>query len=228
MIERAQVAERAAAVPRHVAIVMDGSERWARLPRHAALDGERAAASALRDAATAAANRGVAILTVHARSEAMVRAFALHEIQALRQANVRARGIGPTATLPPGTRTALARLTEETAHCSGLRLNLALNYGARAELCDAVKALARDVASGRLGVGAIDDDLLASYLYTPGLPDPDLLIRTGSELRISDFLLYQCAYSELWATPTLWPNFGGREFAAALHAYASRQRRFGS
>ena len=124
--------------------------------------------------------------------------------------------------------TALAQVTEATSNCRGLRLNLALNYGARAELCDAVKALAKDVASGRLAVGSIDDDLLASYLYTPGLPDPDLLIRTGSELRISDFLLYQCAYSELWATQTLWPNFGSREFGAALDAYATRQRRFGS
>jgi undecaprenyl diphosphate synthase len=228
MIERARVAERTEAIPRHVAIVMDGSERWARTRRQSDPSGERAAASALRETAHAAARCGVEILTVHARSEAMVRAVARHELEALRQADVRVRGIGPTAPLAQATRSALDRATEATLGCRGLRLNLALNYGARAELCDAVKALAFDVQRGRLSEDAIDENVLASYLYTPSLPDPDLLIRTGSELRIADFLLYQCAYSELWATPTLWPNFGGREFAAALHAYASRQRRFGS
>ncbi len=228
MIERARIAERAAAIPRHVAIVMDGSERWAGLPRNTPAGGERAGARALRETAQAAAECGIEILTVHARCEAMVRELVLHELEALRIAKIRVSGIGPTTTLPEDIQTALARATEATSHCRGLRLNLAWNYGARAELCDAVRALAKDVASGNLAVGSIDDDLLASYLYTPGLPDPDLLIRTGSELRISDFLLYQCAYSELWATPTLWPNFGSRELSAALDAYASRQRRFGS
>jgi undecaprenyl diphosphate synthase len=228
MIERARVVERTEAIPRHVAIVMDGSERWARTRRRTDPSGERAAASALRETARAAARCGVEILTVHARSEATVRALARHELEALRLADVRVVAIGPLASLSEATRSALERATDATAGCRGLRLNLALNYGARAELCDAVKALAFDVQRGRLSEDAIDENVLAGYLYTPSLPDPDLLIRTGSELRISDFLLYQCAYSELWATSTLWPNFGRREFTAALHAYASRQRRFGS
>ena len=228
MIERARVAERPVAVPRHVAIVMDGSKRWSQSLRHTSQNGDRAAAGALRATALAAAECGIEILTVHARCEAMVRVFVLHELEALRKADVGVNAIGPTSMLPQPTKAALERATDATAGCQGLRLNLAFNYGARAELCDAVKALALDVANGRVAVSSIDDDLLASYLYTPGLPDPDLLIRTGSELRISDFLLYQCAYSELWATPTLWPDFDGREFAAALNAYASRQRRFGS
>jgi undecaprenyl diphosphate synthase len=106
-------------------------------------------------------------------------------------------------------------------------LNLAIDYSARTELCDAIRALAREVAAGQLEPEAIDDEAIAGKLTTAGMPDPDLLIRTGGELRLSNFLLYQCAYTELWSTLTPWPEFDGRAFDAALAAFAGRQRRFG-
>ena len=111
---------------------------------------------------------------------------------------------------------------------SDLVLNLAVNYGARSELADAMRALISDVQNKRLAIEAIDDDSLARYLYTAGLPDPDLLIRTGGELRLSNFLLYQIAYTELWSTPLQWPDFDAAAFAQALRSFGARQRRFGS
>jgi undecaprenyl diphosphate synthase len=158
----------------------------------------------------------------------LVRVFALREAEALQAQNVRVRAIGRTQALPSATKAALDVLVDATAACDGMLLNLALNYGARSELCDAMRALAIDVQLGRLGMEAIDDDVLSKYLYTAGLPDPDLLIRTGGELRVSNFLLYQIAYSELWSTPVHWPDFDAAMLHAALHNYAGRQRRFGT
>ena len=228
--------------PRHVAIIMDGNRRWARERGRPAIEGHRAGARALRATVDAAARAGVGILTVFAFSEEnwrreateiaplmeLVRAYARREAQALRAANVRVRAIGRIAALPAATRVAVEALVAATADCDGLLLNLALNYGARSELCDAVTSLARDVRSGRLALEAIDDDSLSNYLYTAGLPDPDLLIRTGGELRVSNFLLYQIAYSELWSTPVYWPAFNARLLGEALAAFSTRQRRFGS
>ena len=228
MIDRAHVAERIEAEPLHVAIVMDGSERWAGDKRRSPQEGERAGARALGATARAAARFGIGLLTVHARSEGLARAFALRESGALRDGNVRLQILGPLGPLSEATRTALDAAVAMTTGCDGLILNLAIRYGARAELCEAVRALARDVRAGLLDPTAIDDRAIERYLYTTGLPDPDLVIRTGGELRISNFLLYQSAYSELWSTATLWPDFDDRELLRALHGYASRQRRFGS
>ena len=141
---------------------------------------------------------------------------------------MRFRPIGRIADLPDAPRRALQTLEAATSGNAGLTLNLAVNYGARTELCDAVRALARDVAAGRLSVASVDGDVLAGYLYTAGLPDPDLLIRTGGELRVSNFLLYQIAYTELWSTPVYWPDFNESLLHEALRAFASRQRRFGT
>jgi undecaprenyl diphosphate synthase len=124
-------------------------------------------------------------------------------------------------------REALAELEARTLDSSGMILNIAIDYSARTELCDAIRALAHDVAAGRIEPEAIDDDAISSRLSTAGLPDPDLLIRTGGELRLSNFLLYQCAYTELWSTLTPWPDFDSVAFDAALTAFAGRQRRFG-
>ena len=228
--------------PTHVAIIMDGNRRWARDRGLPSVVGHRAGATRLREIARAASDRGLGILTVYAFSEEnwrreasevsllmeLVRGFATGEAAALRDANVRVRAIGRTAALPEATRVAVEALVTATASCDGLLLNLALNYGARGELCDAMRALACDVRSGSLAIDAIDDDLLGNYLYTAGLPDPDLLIRTGGELRVSNFLLYQIAYAELWATRTLWPDFDAVELDVALGEFAARQRRFGS
>jgi undecaprenyl diphosphate synthase len=153
--------------------------------------------------------------------------FARRESGALLRANVRARVIGKRDRLPASVREALAELEAHTLAASGMILNLAIDYSARTELCDAIRALARDVAAGTIEPDAIDDDAIGAKLMTAGMPDPDLLIRTGGELRLSNFLLYQCAYTELWSTLTPWPEFDGRAFDAALAAFAQRQRRFG-
>ena len=242
MIERKPSPSAATAPPHHVAIIMDGNRRWARDRGLPAIEGHRAGAAALRTTARAAAHAGIGILTVYAFSEEnwrreasevgllmdLVRHFALREAEALRSENVRVRALGRIDALPAATRLAVETLVRETAACDGLLLNLALNYGARSELCDAIRALAVDVRRGTLGLDAIDDDVLGKYLYTAGLPDPDLLIRTGGELRVSNFLLYQIAYAELWSTPEHWPEFGAASLDRALADFASRQRRFGS
>jgi undecaprenyl diphosphate synthase len=242
VIERHAIAPAAPTLPRHVAIIMDGNCRWARERGLPAVEGHRAGATALRETIRTSAKVGLEILTVFAFSEEnwkrergevallmdLVRVFALREAEELRAQNVRVRAIGRTDALPQATKAAIDVLVATTASCDGMLLNLALNYGARSELCDAIRALALDVQAGRLGIESIDDDVLSKYLYTAGLPDPDLLIRTGGELRVSNFLLYQIAYSELWSTPVHWPAFNGAVLRSALADFAHRQRRFGT
>ena len=242
MIDRKSAALEPASVPRHVAIIMDGNRRWAADRGLAATEGHRAGASALRETVRAATRAGIDVLTVFAFSEdnwkrgetevsllmELMRAFATGELATLLDENVRVRTIGRTEGLPAPARIAIGALVAATANNTGLVLNLALNYGARTELCDAIRRLAIDVQNGTLATDTIDDDSLSAYLYTAGQPDPDLLIRTGGELRVSNFLLYQIAYAELWSTPVRWPDFDGETFARALAEYGSRQRRFGS
>lgn len=227
--------------PRHVAIVMDGNRRWAQARGLSSAEGHRAGAVALRATIAAATDLGLECLTVYALSHehgrrdasevetllGLVAEFARAETDALVRANVRVRVLGRLAGLPLETRSAVDALVGATAACDGLALNLALNYGARTELGDAIKALALDVRAGKLALAGIDDDSVAAYLYTAGLPDPDLLIRTGGELRVSNFLLYQIAYAELWSTPAVWPDFDAGLLRSALAEFASRQRRFG-
>jgi undecaprenyl diphosphate synthase len=228
--------------PRHVAIVMDGNRRWARERGLSTIEGHRAGAQTLRSIVRAAAASGIEILTVYAFSEEnwrrgpaevmplmeLVRLFALRERQTLRAEKVRVRTIGRVDRLPEPTKAALEELAAATADNDGLLLNLAIDYGARAELCHAIRALAVDVQNGRLTLDALDDEVLSRYLYTAGLPDPDLLIRTGGELRVSNFLLYQIAYAELWSTPVNWPDFDPELLGQALGAFATRRRRFGT
>lgn len=221
---------------------MDGNRRWARERELPAIAGHRAGATALRKIVRASARAGIEFLTVYAFSEEnwkresgeihrlmeLLRLFALRERASLRRENVRVCTIGRVELLPPATREALSKLCEATSGNDGLVLSLALNYGSRSELCDAVRSIARDVVAGKLEPASVDDGVLARYLYTAGLPDPDLLIRTGGELRVSNFLLYQIAYTELWSTPVNWPDFDQSLFDAALRSYAARQRRFGT
>ncbi|MGH7728788.1 MAG: polyprenyl diphosphate synthase [Vulcanimicrobiaceae bacterium] len=241
MIENARAAL-AGGAPRHVAIIMDGNRRWARERGLSSLEGHRAGVRALRETARACARRGIEVLTVFAFSEEnwrrpasevgplmeLVRWFALRECAPLARERVRVRAIGRLEALPPATRAAVAALEERTAGGERMLLNLALNYGARSELCDAMRALAREVEAGRLAPEAIGAETLERYLCTAGLPDPDLLIRTGGELRVSNFLLYQIAYAELWSTPVHWPAFDAPLLDEALGAFAGRVRRFGS
>jgi undecaprenyl diphosphate synthase len=230
-----------AAVPRHVAIIMDGNRRWARERSLPALEGHRRGIVALRRVTQAASDLGIEIVTVYGfstenwRRDAQEIAFlfdlcvyfAKSELAELQRNNVRVRIIGDWKALPERSREALDDLQKGTASNTGLILNLAVNYSSRSELERAVRAIAHDVRSGGLNPERIDDELIASYLYTAGVPDPDLLIRPGGEQRLSNFMLYQAAYSELVMSDVYWPDFSGEHLTAAVREYARRQRRFG-
>ncbi len=226
-----------AIVPQHVAIIMDGNRRWARQRRLPAIEGHRRGIVALREITRAARDYGIGILTVYGfstenwkrdRTEISLLLdlcvyFARTELAELAKNNVRVRVIGHYEALPKASREALDRLVAQTAGNNGLLLNLAVSYSARAELRDAVAAIAADVAAGRLTPEAIDEARVGQYLSTGDLPDPDLLIRPGGESRLSNFLLYQVAHTELYVTDVFWPDFSRRDFAAALADFGARK-----
>jgi undecaprenyl diphosphate synthase len=229
-----------ATLPRHVAIIMDGNRRWARERRMPAIEGHRRGIVALREVTRAASDWGIPMLTVYGFSTENWKRdsteisllldlcvyFAQSELVELRRNNVRVQVIGRYEQLPAPSRDALDGLMARTSDCTGLTLNLAVNYSGRSELRDAVRALARDVRDGRLGPDDVDEARIASYLYTANMPDPDMLIRPGGESRLSNFLLYQAAHTELLMTDVFWPDFGRDDFADALAEYQRRQRRF--
>jgi len=229
------------AVPHHIAIVMDGNGRWARqrgMPRPV---GHRYGVAALRRTCEACDARGVRVLTAYAfssenwkRPRTEVRALMSlfersirKEIDELDQRGVRFMISGRLHELPEPVLRAFTEAIERTAPNAGLTLNLALNYGGRREIADAVRAIAERVARGEIAPEAIDEELVTQHLYTAGLPDPDLVIRTGGDMRVSNFLLWQAAYAEYWVTPALWPDFDEALLDEALRAFASRERRFG-
>ena len=228
-------------MPKHVAIIMDGNRRWAKERRLPAIEGHRRGIVALREVTRAARDLGIPVLTVYGfstenwkrdRTEISLLLdlcvyFAQNELAELSRNNVRVNVIGRYEALPSASRDALDGLVEKTKNNDGLLLNLAVNYSARMEMRDAICALAEDVKSGKLAVDAIDEERIESYLYTATLPDPELLIRPGGESRLSNFLLYQVAYTELYLTETYWPDFSREHFALALADYQRRQRRFG-
>jgi undecaprenyl diphosphate synthase len=241
VIERREALPEVAAAPRHVAIIMDGNRRWAAANGLPAIEGHRRGMLTLRRIVIAAAKAGIDVLSVYAFSEEnwgrgpaevgalmdLGASFARREAEAFAREGIRVRLIGRRDRLPIAMREAFALLETRTADAGRMTLNLAVDYGARTELCLAICTLAEDVVAGRLDPEAIDEDAIAGRLSTAGLPDPDLLIRTGGDLRLSNFLLYQCAYTELWSTTVPWPQFDARAFSGALAAYAQRQRRFG-
>ncbi len=228
-------------LPAHVAIIMDGNGRWARrraLPRYF---GHREGVKALKTAVRYAAERGIPTLTVYAFStenwrrpreevdfllDLMYKTFA-QEIEELHKEGVRVRLVGDRTSLSQEIQAVWARAEQITAQNTRLTLNVAFNYGGRAELTKAARELASQVARGELAAEEITEERLASQLYTWPSPDPDLVIRTGGEQRLSNFLLWQAAYSELYVTDVLWPDFGEKEFEQALQDYLSRERRFG-
>ncbi len=229
------------AIPQHIAIIMDGNRRWAKARGLPAIEGHRRGIIALRAVTRAASDIGVRAVTVYGFStENWTREvseisllfdlcvhFAKHELAELNRNNVRVRIIGDWEALPPRSREALRGLQAQTASNDGLILNIAVNYSSRAELRRAVRAIAADVAAGTLRPEEIDDERIAAALYTADVPDPDLLIRPGGEQRLSNFLLYQLAYTELVMTQTLWPDFTGEELIRAVGQFQARQRRFG-
>jgi undecaprenyl diphosphate synthase len=228
-------------VPRHVAVIMDGNGRWATnrgLPRVA---GHGEGVKAVRSVVRTAGELGIQFLTLYAFSSenwnrphhevstlmALLERSIERELPELMERNVRFRVIGRPDGVPRRMGERIQRLIETTSRNTGLTLLMAFNYGGRDELVDAVRALAREVQSGALRPEDIDEVRVSRALYTEGIPDPDLLIRTSGELRLSNFLLWQVAYTELWMTPTLWPDFGGREFCLAVADFQQRNRRFG-
>ncbi|MBL8645167.1 MAG: isoprenyl transferase [Rhodospirillaceae bacterium] len=228
--------------PVHVAIIMDGNGRWAKarnLPRAA---GHKAGADAVRRALESAVKLGIPYLTLFGFSSenwqrpesevrdlmGLLRLYLQSEIKELAEQGVRLQVIGERARLPADTVALIAEAEERTAANSRLILTLAISYGSRQEIAAAAKALAEDCAKGVLKPDEIDEDAVAKRLFTHGLPDPDLLIRTSGEQRISNFLLWQMAYTEFFFTDTLWPDFGHADFEAAVAAYRNRERRYGA
>jgi undecaprenyl diphosphate synthase len=229
-------------LPRHVAIIMDGNGRWAQargLPR---VFGHRAGMESLRECVKLCIELGIRVLTVFAFSTenwkrpqdeidvlmALLCEYMQKELPELNRRNVCIRAIGHIQELPEQARQELARSQSLTAHNDGLILNIALNYGGRLEIVDAARSIAREIRDGRLEPEAIDESLFKKYLYTADLPDPDLLIRPAGEMRVSNFLLWQIAYTEYWSTSVYWPDFRDRvHLLSALVAYQGRERRFG-
>jgi undecaprenyl diphosphate synthase len=226
-------------LPRHIAIIMDGNGRWAKRRHLPRIAGHRAGIRAVRQAVEASARVGVSYLTLYAFSVenwkrphteikllmGLLREYLKKEIGELNRQNIRLEVIGRIQELPHPVIQDLQNALDQTRQNSGMRLVLALNYGARAELVDAVnELLAHSKGNGSL---TVDETLLSEHLYTRGLPDPDLLIRTSGELRLSNFLLWQVAYAELWVTETLWPDFTQKDLFQAIVDFQKRERRYG-
>ena len=228
-------------LPRHIAIIMDGNGRWAKARGVPRLMGHRAGRDSVREAVKGCVALGIEVLTLYTFSienwnrpqrevqalMGILRRTLREERKELRENNVRLQVIGRTADLPEAVRDVIAETEEFLAGSSGLRLNLALSYSGRAEIVDMVRALLRDQAAAPRDPACVDETMISIYLYTVGLPDPDLLIRTSGEMRISNFMLWQVAYTELWITDTLWPDFRRRHLFQAVADFQRRERRFG-
>jgi undecaprenyl diphosphate synthase len=228
-------------IPRHVAIIPDGNGRWAEarnLPRN---EGHRKGVEGVREIVRACSELGIRMLTLYAFSQEnwdrprdevkaimrLLKRFLRRDADELHGNGIRVQAIGRLDQLDKPVQRELERLIRRTQHNDQMRLIFALSYSGRTEIVDAVRAIVRDVEAGQLDPEAIDEKCVESHLYTSDLPDPDLLIRTGHESRISNFLLWQLAYTELYVCESLWPDFGKRELVEALLAYQQRERRFG-
>lgn len=228
-------------LPRHIAIIMDGNGRWAKMQGLPRIAGHRAGVESVREVVRACGELQIEVLTLYAfsvenwrrpKTEVSILMELLlqtveEELEELQENDVKLMTMGRLHDLPVETRQALEEAVKATSDNKGLILNLALSYGGRAEIVDAVRRLAQDVESGRLLPQKINEDVFRRYLYTTDLPDPDLLIRTSGELRVSNFLLWQLAYTEIWVTNVLWPDFRRKHLYQAIRDYQGRQRRFG-
>ncbi len=229
------------ALPAHIAIIMDGNGRWARkrgLPRVA---GHRAGINAVREVVEGSAELGIPVLTLYAfsvenwkrpRAEVatlmqLLKEYLNKELESIHENNIRFRTIGRIGELDPTVRAELDKGVDRTRNNTGMRFNVALNYGGRTEIVDAVNRLLNNGGKELAARGGISEKDFAQYLYTAGQPDPDLLIRTSGELRISNFLLWQIAYAEIWVTETLWPDFDKHHLYEAIIAFQKRERRYG-
>jgi undecaprenyl diphosphate synthase len=227
--------------PRHIAIIMDGNGRWAErrgLPR---IEGHRRGVASVRRVTEEAARLGIGQLTLYCLSSEnwkrprreldllmhLLEQYLIEERKTLADENVRLKVIGRRDGLPAGVTREMDKTIELSSTHTGLVLCLAINYGGRGELADAARAIAQEVRAGRLEPDAVSEETVSEHLYTAGMTDPDLLIRTAGELRISNFLLWQISYAELWVTEHCWPEFGEADLRAAIRDFAARDRRFG-
>jgi undecaprenyl diphosphate synthase len=230
-----------ARLPRHVAVIMDGNGRWAKLRHKRRVEGHRAGIASVRDVVETSARLGLEVLTLYAFSVenwkrpktevstlmGLLKRYLRLELETLLRNNIRFRVIGRMHELPRDVQEELQRGMDRTARSTGLLFNIALNYGGRTEITDAVRRLVADVLANGRDASRVDEGLLSSYLYTAGQPDPDLLIRTSGEMRVSNFLLWQIAYAEIWVTDVLWPDFRRRHLLQAVLDYQKRERRYG-
>jgi len=230
-----------AAIPAHIGIIMDGNGRWARKRGLKRIDGHRAAEESIHEVVELCGEAGVRYLTLFAfstenwarpRAEVsfimlLLRRFLSRNLEDLHQNNVRLRATGNLERLPHASLRDLRNGISRTEGNTGLNLILALNYGGRKEILDAVREISEGVASGELNPEELDESTISDRLYLPDVPDPDLIIRTSGEQRLSNFLIWEAAYSELWFSPVLWPDFRREHLQEALDAYASRDRRYG-
>ncbi|TVQ60163.1 MAG: di-trans,poly-cis-decaprenylcistransferase [Phycisphaerales bacterium] len=228
-------------VPRHVAIIMDGNGRWAQERGFPRIFGHRNGAASVRTVVEAAGRMGVEVLTLYSFSlenwkrppeevealMALCEAYLEGNRDLLLRNGVRFRVIGRREGLPEPVRKGVAMLEELTSDCTRATLCLALNYGSRSEIADAARCIAERVRAGELDPADVNESTVAAHLYAPDLPDPDLLIRTAGELRVSNYLLWQISYAELYVTETYWPDFREAALRQAITAYAARDRRFG-
>lgn len=227
--------------PAHIAIIMDGNGRWAQQRGLARIEGHLRGVESVRRTLEACRELGMKALTLYCLSSenwkrpaqeleflmALLREYLIAERDGLVKNNLQLRIIGRRENLPGDVREEMQRTVDACANNTGMTLCLAINYGSRAELVDACQSIARQVMDGNLKPDAIDESLIDSQLYTQGLPDPDLLIRTSGEMRISNFLLWQISYAEIWVTDIAWPEFDRPHLEQAIRDFASRQRRFG-
>ncbi len=228
-------------LPRHIAIIMDGNGRWARKRGRPRVEGHRAGIASVREAVETCARLEIDALTLYAFSVEnwkrprfevvtlmkLLKEYLRKELQNLIDNDIRFRVVGRMNELDASVQKELIKGLTATSSCRGMTFNIALNYGGRTEIVDACRSLAQDVSAGRLTPEQIDEETLGSRLGTAGLPDPDLLIRTSGEMRVSNFLLWQIAYSEIWVTPTLWPDFRKRHLYEAILEFQKRERRYG-
>jgi undecaprenyl diphosphate synthase len=228
-------------LPKHIAIIMDGNGRWAKKKLLNRISGHMKGVDAVREVVTACRELGIKVLTLYALSTenlrrpkeevtalmGLLKEYLLKEQKEMVQNNIRLCAIGRLEDLPADVRNTLQETIEKTGQCDGMVLNLALSYGGRAEILHAAKGFFSDLRRGKMKPEEMTEELFSQYLWTWGLPDPDLLIRTSGEFRISNFLLWQIAYTELYVTETLWPDFDREELLKAIADYQSRERRFG-
>jgi undecaprenyl diphosphate synthase len=228
-------------VPRHVAIIMDGNGRWAKRRGLRPIDGHREGAKAVRRTIEAAHKFGLEFLTLYAFSTenwnrprdevsglmTLLREFIDENLEEIHKKGIRLKTIGKLDRIPAQTRKRIQRAVQMTESNTAGTAILALNYGSRTEIADAARALSKDAISGKINVRDIEENLFSRYLYDPSVPDPDLLIRTSGECRLSNFLLWQSAYTEFFFVDVLWPDFAESDFAEAIETYGKRERRFG-